>query len=99
MKSYTEREIRMADVAAAVLFGFGVLLFVGGVYRSFFGSAVMMRGGDDPRAGIALLALGGVFLALGWALNLKVRQIRRDGHREREHADEKLPDEIEETFE
>ena len=94
MKTYTEREIRMADVAAAVLFGFGVIVALAAAWKSF-GQMSEDRGGNA----IAAWVLAVVFLALGTALNLKVRQIRRDGHREKEHPDEKSPEEIEETFE
>ena len=70
--SYTKRDIRAADMLAMILFGFGVVL-------AFF--AVFKMVGKADKAGGSVVGawiLAGVFLALGTALNLKVRQLVRN---------------------
>lgn len=68
MTTYTKRDIRAADLLAMILFGFGVILAVCAGFGTF-GKAE--QGGSAAGAWI----LAGVFLALGTALNLKVRQL------------------------
>jgi lipopolysaccharide export LptBFGC system permease protein LptF len=69
--TYTKRDIRAADMLAMILFGFGVVLV-------FF--AVLKTTGKVGKEGGSLVGtwiIAGVFLALGTALHLKVRQLVR----------------------
>jgi hypothetical protein len=68
--TYTKRDIRAADALAMILFGLGVVLVFFAVFKTI-GKAD--KGGSVVGAWI----IAGVFLALGTALNLKVRQLVR----------------------
>lgn len=71
MTTYTKRDIRAADLLAIILFGFGVVLAV----FALFDSTSAKGSGSGGAVGSWLMAA--VFLALGTALNLKVRQLIR----------------------
>ncbi len=71
MTTYTKRDIRAADILAMILFGFGVVLL---------GFAIFMTLGKTGKGGgsaFPMWLMAGVFLALGTALNLKIRQLIR----------------------
>jgi len=69
--TYTKRDVRAADMLAMILFGFGVVLVFIAIFKTT--GKVGTEGGSV--AGTWIIA--GVFLALGTALNLKVRQLVR----------------------
>ncbi|HEX5050913.1 MAG TPA: hypothetical protein VFZ65_03995 [Planctomycetota bacterium] len=72
MTTYTKRDIRAADMMAMILFGFGVVLV-------FFAVFKMIGKADKEGGSVAgTWIIAGVFLALGTALNLKVRQLVRN---------------------
>lgn len=71
MTTYSKRDIRAADLLAIILFGFGVVLAV----FALLDSASAKGPGSGGAIGSWLMAA--VFLALGTALNLKVRQLIR----------------------
>lgn len=71
MTTYTKRDIRAADMLAMILFGFGAVLVLFSVCKTT--DEVGKQGGSV--AGTWIIAA--VFLALGTALNLKVRQLVR----------------------
>ena len=71
MTTYTKRDIRAADMLAMILFGFGVVLV-------FFAVFKMIGKADKESGSVAgMWIIAGAFLALGTALNLKVRQLVR----------------------
>lgn len=70
--TYDKRDIRAADILAMILFGFGVVLLCFAIFRMT--GKVAKEGGSA--AGLWIAA--GVFLVLGFALNLKVRQLVRN---------------------
>lgn len=72
MTAYNKRDIRAADILAMILFGFGVVLA--------FLAVLKMTGKVDKEGGslVGLWIVAGVFLILGLALNLKVRQLVRN---------------------
>jgi hypothetical protein len=82
VSSYSRRDLRTADMLAIILFGLG--LFVAGL--------VLLQALDACREVPRLTAgrlgpalpwiFGGGLLLLGGALNLKVRQLARNGGRE-----------------
>ncbi|MCA8951435.1 MAG: hypothetical protein KDE27_18145 [Planctomycetes bacterium] len=78
MTTYTKRDLRAADMLALILVGFGVLLLIFGVMPVLLAAAGKAGGSVRP----ALCVLGGVFVLLGTALNLKVRQLVRNRGRE-----------------
>jgi hypothetical protein len=80
--TYTKRDIRAADLLAVILFGFGLLLVVLAVLKMF----------EAERTGSAVgtWLVAGVFLMLGLALNLKVRQLGRNKGAEPAHASERV---------
>ena len=71
MTTYTKRDIRAADILAMVLFGFGVVLVLFAVLKA------TGKVGDGGGSVVGLWIVAGVFLLLGGALNLKVRQLIR----------------------
>lgn len=70
MTTYTKRDIRAADMLAMILFGFGVVLVFFAVFKTIGNAG---KGGSV----VGTWIIAGVFLALGTALNLKVRQLVR----------------------
>ena len=72
MTTYNKRDIRAADMLAMVLFGFGVVL----VCFAALGS--IGKAGKEGGSVVGAWLIAGVFLALGTALNLKVRQLVRN---------------------
>lgn len=75
MTQYTKRDIRAADMLAIILVGFGVVLLS---FAALPPLVAKEPGGSHP----ALWILSGVFLLLGTALNLKVRELVRNAGRE-----------------
>ncbi len=71
MTSYTKRDIRAADILAMILFGFGVVLVLFAVFK------VTGKVGKEGGSVVGTWIIASVFLALGTALNLKVRQLVR----------------------
>jgi hypothetical protein len=71
MTTYTKRDLRAADMLAMILFGFGVVLLCFAILKT--------TGATDKDGGsvVGTWIVAGVFLALGTALNLKVRQLIR----------------------
>jgi hypothetical protein len=76
LTQYTKRDIRAADMLAIILVGFGVTLLLFAVLPPFLGKG---KGGVHLGLGI----LSGVFLMLGTVLNLKVRELIRNGGADR----------------
>lgn len=70
MTTYTKRDIRAADMLAMILFGFGLVLVLFAIF------ATADTGKSAGRA-VGAWLIAGVFLVLGTALNLKVRQLVR----------------------
>ena len=70
--TYTKRDIRAADLLAIVLTGLGLVLVVLAVV------ATVGKSGKGSGGAIDTWILAGVFLVLGLALNLKVRQLVRN---------------------
>lgn len=70
MTTYTKRDIRAADMLAMVLFGFGAVLV-------FYAGLGTLGKAEQGGSAVGAWILAGVFLALGTALNLKVRQLVR----------------------
>jgi lipopolysaccharide export LptBFGC system permease protein LptF len=70
--TYTKRDVRAADMLAMILFGFGVVLVLFAIFK--------MIGKTDKSSGsiAGTWIIAGVFLGLGMALNLKVRQLVRN---------------------
>ena len=79
MTTYTKRDIRAADILAMVLVGLGVLVLL--LAALPLGFAQLTNGGAS-RPGLWIA--GGVFVLLGTALNLKIRQLARNAGRESE---------------
>ncbi len=79
MTTYTKRDIRAADILAMILVGFGVVLLL-------FAAAPLMvaESGKDGGSNPALWIVAGVFVILGVALNLKIKQLVRNQGREPE---------------
>lgn len=76
MTTHTKRNLRAADMLALILLGFGLVLA---------GSAVLRmtgKAGSESGSPVGLWILAAVFVALGLALNLKVRQLIRNQGRE-----------------
>jgi lipopolysaccharide export LptBFGC system permease protein LptF len=71
MTTYTKRDIRAADILAMILFGFGVVLVCFAVFKT---TGTLGKEGGSV---VGTWIIAGVFLALGTALNLKVRQLVR----------------------
>jgi lipopolysaccharide export LptBFGC system permease protein LptF len=69
--TYTKRDIKAADMLAMILVGFGVVI----VFFALFKTIGKAGKAGGSVAGTWITA--GVFLALGTALNLKVRQLVR----------------------
>ena len=78
MTTYTKRDIRAADMLAMILSGFGVVLFVFAALPLITGKTG--KGGTSP----TLWTLATVFVALGVALHLKIKQLVRNQGREPE---------------
>ncbi len=79
MTTYTKRDIRAADMFALILVGFGVvLMLVAAMPR--IAANTDQGGGMNP----ALWIVAGVFVVLGVALNLKIKQLVRNQGREPE---------------
>ena len=72
MTIYTKRDIRAADILAMILFGFGVVLVLFAILKA---TGKVGEGGGSAGT---LWIVAGVFLLLGGALNLKVRQLIRN---------------------
>lgn len=75
MTHYTKRDIRAADMLAMILVGFGVVLLLFAVLPP-----LLAKNMGGLHLGLGLLSA--VFLLLGTALNLKVRQLVRNAGRE-----------------
>lgn len=73
MTTYTKRDIRAADMLAMILVGFGVVLLLFAALP-----LIAAKSGKGGGANPALWIVAGVFVALGVALNLKVRQLVRN---------------------
>ncbi len=71
MTTYTKRDIRAADMLAMILVGFGVVLVFFAVFKT------IGKPGNEGGSVAGTWIIAGVFLALGTALNLKVRQLIR----------------------
>lgn len=71
MTVYTKRDIRAADMLAMILFGFGAVFVC---FAAFKTTGKVGKAGDSA---VGTWIIAGVFLALGTALNLKVRQLVR----------------------
>lgn len=69
--NYTKRDIKAADMFALILVGFGVALVFFAIFKTMGKTA---KGGSV----VGTWIIAGVFLALGTALNLKVRQLVRN---------------------
>jgi len=77
--SYTKRDIRAADMLAMMLVGIGIVLVL------FAALPVILTKADkNGGSGPALWIAGGVFILLGAALALKIRQLVRNRGREPE---------------
>lgn len=80
--TYTRREVRAVDLLAVILFGFGLVLVLFAVLK--------MYGADESGSAAGAWIVAGVFLMLGLALNLKVRELVRNNGAEsaqpREHS-------------
>ncbi|MBX3462787.1 MAG: hypothetical protein KF830_06425 [Planctomycetes bacterium] len=79
MTTYTKRDIRAADMLAMILIGFGLVLIL-------FQVLPLMNAKPDVKVQMSPVVwiLAGVFVLLGLALNLKVRQLVRNKGREPE---------------
>lgn len=82
--AYTKRDLRAADILSMVLIGAGVLLLIIGL--------LLIVETEDGGVAKGTKGFGGligavVFLALGTALQLKIRQLVRRGGREPEEYD------------
>lgn len=71
MTTYTKRDIRAADMLAMILVGFGVVICFFALFKT------LGKGSAGGGSVIGTWIIAGVFLALGTALNLKVRQLVR----------------------
>jgi hypothetical protein len=84
--TYCKRDIRSADLLAIILFGFGCVLAMMGTFVAFFpwqsAKDLAPKHGDSSATALGLAAAAAIFLMLGGALNLKVRQLVRHGGRE-----------------
>jgi hypothetical protein len=69
--TYTKRDIRAADMLAMILFGFGVALVLFALFKT------LGKAGKEGGSDVGTWIIAGVFLSLGTALNLKVRQLVR----------------------
>ena len=92
MSNYTKRDIRAADMLALILIGLALVLVISAVLPQFAG-AEGLKGWKGMKAvenaaphtrTVGLWVAASVFLALGGALHLKVRQLVRNGGREPE---------------
>jgi len=83
VKTYTKREIRAVDLLAMILFGFGLLLVLLAVLRTYRA--------DEAGSAVGGWIVAGVFLLLGLALNLKVRQLDRNNGTEPTQLRERGP--------
>lgn len=79
MTSYTKRDLRAVDMLAMVLVGFGAFLLLWAVLSLTFTKSTAHTM-PSPRVWI----IAGVFVLLGVALNLKVKELVRNGGREPE---------------
>jgi len=85
MTIYTKRDMRAADMLALILFGFGVVLSLLAMITNFGwlqAPAVEGKPVAGPRSAFSLWLMAVVFLMLGAAMNLKVRQLVRNKGRE-----------------
>lgn len=79
MTTYTKRDLRAADLLAAILFGLGVVMLAFAALPWFQSKPTVSAGDNLP-----LWIEGGVFAILGLALNLKLRELIRNRGKEPE---------------
>jgi len=79
MTTYTKRDIKAADMLAMILVGFGVVLLLLAA-MPIIAAKSGKEGGTNP----ALWVVAAVFVFLGVALNLKIKQLVRNQGREPE---------------
>src|SRR5690606_18552239 len=87
MTTYTKRDLRAADMLAMILFGFGVVLLLIAMSTTFGwlqGSGEAGKPVASPRSAFKIYLMATVFLMIGGALSLKIRQLVRNKGREPE---------------
>ncbi|MEM7165848.1 MAG: hypothetical protein AAF581_10310 [Planctomycetota bacterium] len=70
---HTKRDLRAADMLALILVGLGLIMVARGAWFLFADE------GAGPKGGSRVALVGVVLLALGGAVNLKVRELARNG--------------------